>query len=142
MSEAKTGNTVKIHYTGKLDNGTIFDSSKQREPFQFTIGQGQVIPGFEESVLGMQTGETKSFNIPCDKAYGQKQDELIIEIPKENIPNEVEYDVGTHLQIQQPNGQVVAVLVKSINENTVTIDANHPLAGENLTFEIELLEVS
>ncbi len=137
---ATNGNMVKVHYTGTLGDGSVFDSSLQREPLQFKLGNGQVIPGFEEAVLGMQVGETKTVTIKADQAYGQKRAELIITLEKEKIPAELNPQIGDQLQMKQPDGAAVIVTVISINEKTITLDANHNLAGKDLTFELTLVE--
>lgn len=141
MVQAKPGDTVKIHYTGKLDDGTVFDSSVEREPLEFTLSSGQVIPGFDQAVLGMSPGETKTETIPMDQAYGPYREEMVLEVNKQQMPPDLEPEVGQQLQLQQANGQIVAVLVTGVTDSTVTLDANHPLAGEDLTFEIQLVEI-
>ena len=141
MSEAKNGDNVKIHYTGKLDDGTIFDSSVNREPLQFTLGKGQVIPGFEQAVVGMNTGDTKTTTIPADKAYGPYKKEMVLEVSKAELPKGIEVQVGQQLQITQPNGQAFIVTAINMSESHITLDANHPLAGKDLTFDIQLVEI-
>jgi FKBP-type peptidyl-prolyl cis-trans isomerase 2 len=142
MAQAKNGNTVKVHYTGKLKDGTTFDSSADREPLEFTLGQGEIIPGFEEAVVGMEPGESKSFDIPADKAYGPHQRELVTEIDRNQVPPKMEIHVGQQLELQSPDGRKKVVTITEITESSVTLDANHPLAGQDLQFEIELLEVA
>ena len=142
MVQAKAGDTVKIHYTGKLDDGTVFDSSVNREPLEFTLSGGQVIPGFDQAVVGMTPGETKTQKIPMDQAYGPYREEMVVEIAREQMPPDLQPEVGQQLQIQQPNGETVPVMVTVVTDSTVTLDANHPLAGEDLTFDIQLVEVS
>ena len=142
MVQAKPGDTVKIHYTGKLDDGTVFDSSANREPLEFTINEGQVIPGFEQAVVGMSPGESKTEKIPMDRAYGPHREEMVLEVGREQIPPDLQPEVGQQLQIQQPNGQPVAVFVTDVTDAKVTLDANHPLAGEDLTFDIHLVEIA
>ncbi|HAJ64940.1 MAG TPA: peptidylprolyl isomerase [Cyanobacteria bacterium UBA8543] len=142
MVQAKPGDTVKIHYTGKLDDGTVFDSSVSREPLEFTLSGGQVIPGFDQAVVGMSPGETKTQKIPMDQAYGPYREEMVVEIAREQMPPDLQPEVGQQLQIQQANGQTVPVMVTVVTDSTVTLDANHPLAGEDLTFDIQLVEVS
>jgi peptidylprolyl isomerase len=142
MVQAKPGDTVKIHYTGKLDDGTVFDSSVNREPLEFTLSGGQVIPGFDEAVLGMSPGESKTQKIPMDQAYGPHRDEMVLEISRQQIPPELEPEVGQQLQVQQENGQTIPVFVTEVTESNVTLDANHPLAGEDLTFDIQLVEIA
>lgn len=142
MSEAKKGDKVKVHYTGKLDDGTVFDTSSGREPLEFTIGEGKIIPGFENAVAGMEPGQSKTEKIPADQAYGPHMKELVVEVGKDQIPPDIETEIGTQLQIKQENGQTTMVRVTELNDDTVTLDANHPLAGKDLTFEIELLETA
>ncbi|HEY9633126.1 MAG TPA: peptidylprolyl isomerase [Coleofasciculaceae cyanobacterium] len=141
MIQAKSGDTVKIHYTGKLDDGTVFDSSVDREPLEFTLDSGQVIPGFDQAVLGMTPGETKTEKIPMDQAYGPYREEMVVQVGREQMPPELQPEVGQQLQVQQGNGQTIPVVVTEVTEATVTLDANHPLAGEDLTFEIQLVEI-
>ena len=141
MIQAKSGDTVKIHYTGKLDDGTVFDSSVDREPLEFTLDSGQVIPGFDQAVLGMTPGETKTEKIPMDQAYGPHRPEMVLEVSRQQMPAELQPEVGQQLQVQQGNGQTIPVVVTEVTEATVTLDANHPLAGEDLTFEIQLVEI-
>jgi FKBP-type peptidyl-prolyl cis-trans isomerase 2 len=142
MVQAKPGDTVKIHYTGRLDDGTVFDSSVNREPLEFTLSGGQVIPGFDEAVLGMTPGESKTQKIPMDQAYGPHREEMVLEISRQQIPPELEPEVGQQLQVQQENGQAIPVFVTEVTESNVTLDANHPLAGEDLTFDIQLVEIA
>lgn len=142
MSVAQEGNTVKIHYKGSLDNGTIFDTSEGRDPLEFTLGSGQVIAGFDEAVSGMTVGEKKSVKIPVDKAYGPRNEELVIAAPKEHVPADINPEIGQKLQMGGPNGELVVVTVVEISETHITLDANPPLAGEDLNFDIELVEVA
>lgn len=142
MSEAKKGDTVTIHYTGRLSDGTVFDSSRERDPLEFTLGEGRVIPGFENAVEGMETGESKTAEIPPAEAYGPRKEELVMAIPRERLPEGMDPDVGDQLQMTTAEGQVVPVRVAGADEGSVTVDANHPLAGQDLTFDIELVEVS
>jgi peptidylprolyl isomerase len=137
---AKNGSVVKVHYTGTLVDGSVFDSSLKREPLQFKLGCGQVIPGFEQAVLSMNVGETKTVTIPADQAYGQRRDDLILVVEKEKVPADLAPKVGDRLQIRQPNNTPVLVVVTDINEKTITLDANHALAGKDLTFELTLIE--
>jgi peptidylprolyl isomerase len=142
MAEAKTNDTVKVHYTGRLTDGTVFDSSLGREPLEFTIGQKAVIAGFEEGVIGMAVGETKTVSIASQDAYGPYLDDLIGTVGRVHIPQDIELKVGTILQMQAPDGGVTLVRVKDLNDENVTLDANHPLAGKDLTFDINLLEIA
>ncbi len=141
MSKAKDGDTVKVHYTGTLKNGEVFDTSEEREPLEFTLGQGQLIPGFEKAVIGMGEGDSTKVEIPSDEAYGEAREDLIINVPKDQLPEGVTPEIGMQLQVNQPNGQPVPVRITKIGDNDLTLDANHPLAGEDLTFDIELVEV-
>ncbi len=141
MAEATNGDTVRIHYTGYLDNEEQFDSSAGRDPLEFTLGSNQVIPGFEQAVLGMNEGEKKTVTIDPENAYGQYRDELLMEVERSQIPKDVDPEVGMNLQAQHQDGSTVNLKVTQVSDDSVTLDANHPLAGENLTFEIELVEV-
>ena len=141
MSQAKDGDSVKIHYTGTLDSGETFDSSKGRAPLEFTLGSGQVIPGFDKAVSGMAVGETKTETIPAAEAYGERREEMILKVPKSQVPPDVKVEVGSRLAMKTQDGQEVPVEVTEITEESITLDANHPLAGKALTFEIELVEV-
>lgn len=141
MAQAQHGDTVKVHYTGKLDDGTVFDSSVDREPLEFTIGEGSIIPGFEQAVVGMSKGESKTETIPTENAYGPYVEEMVVTIDRQQMPAEIEPEVGQQLHIQQPDGQLVPVMVTDVSNSTVTLDANHPLAGEDLTFDIQLVEI-
>ena len=142
MTEVKNGDTVRIHYTGTLTDGSVFDNSEGRDPLEFTAGAGQVIPGMDEEMAGMKVGEKKTLNIPCDKAYGPLNPAGRQSIPREGIPDDIPLEIGTQLQMQSPDGQVLPVTVVEVDEATVTLDANHPLAGKDLTFEIELVSVN
>lgn len=141
MSIIKEGDTVTVHYTGTLNSGEVFDSSKDREPLSFTLGQGQLIAGFEKAVIGLSVGDTTTTNIPATEAYGERNPEMIVEVPKNQLPTEIEAKVGVQLQLNQPNGQAIPVQITEVNEDTITIDANHPLAGKNLSFEIEIVSI-
>lgn len=142
MSQAKSGDTVKIHYTGTLDDGTQFDSSAGREPLEFTVGSGQVIPGFDKAVEGMAVGDEKDVNIEPDDAYGPRQEEMMQEVPKSALPAELEPTEGMNLQAQGQDGQVINVTIASVSDDSITVDANHPLAGKALNFNIQLVEIS
>ncbi|MCP6763219.1 MAG: peptidylprolyl isomerase [Fischerella sp. CENA71] len=141
MGQAKLGDTVKVHYTGKLDDGTVFDSSAERDPLQFAIGEGLVIPGFEQAVVGMTPGESKRTNIPADEAYGPYRPELVMVVDKERIPTDISVEVGQMLQISQSNGQAIPVVVTEVSDSQITLDANHPLAGQELIFDIQLVQI-
>ena len=137
----KNGDTVKVHYTGRLADGTVFDSSRERKALQFTIGSGMLIPGFDRAVVSMELGESKNVKIPMQDAYGPYCNELVQEVNRNDIPSGVELEVGQKLQAQNDDGQTIVIKVINISESTVTLDANHPLAGEDLTFDIELIEI-
>lgn len=141
MAQAKSGDTVRVHYTGTLKDGTIFDSSRERDPLEIALGQNQVIPGFEKAVVGMSPGETCKTTIPCDEAYGPRRDGLVITVDRKQVPSEIQPEVGQHLTVTKDTGEDVPVVVSEVSDETVTLDANHPLAGKDLTFEIELVEV-
>jgi len=142
MTEAKRGDTVKVHYRGTLKDGSVFDSSKDREPLQFTIGSGQVITGFEEAVSGMKVGEQKTVLIPCNKAYGELQEDLVMTVPQTQVPPDLNVEVGMRLEVGGVDGEVLRVTVIEVNENAVVLDANPPLAGKDLTFDLELMEIA
>jgi len=142
MTQAKSGDTVRIHYTGTLKDGSVFDSSEGRDPLEFQLGSGQVIPGFDEGVSGMEVGEKKTVEIPCDQAYGPIHPEAMQDVPRAEIPDDIPLDLGTQLQMQAPNGQTMMVTVANVTDEKVTLDANHPLAGKDLTFALELVEIA
>lgn len=141
MARAKVGDMVQVHYTGKLDDGEVFDSSVDRNPLEFSIGAGQVIPGFEEAIVGMEPGQEKTVRIPAEEAYGPHRAEMMLAVDRAEVPPEIEPQVGQQLQLVQPNGQTMIVTVTEVTDQQVTMDANHPLAGKALTFDIRLLEV-
>ncbi len=138
---AKDGDIVQVQYTGKLADGTVFDSSVGGDPLEFTLGKGQMIPGFEKAVRGMKAGEKKTFTIPAAEAYGQRKDNLTSEVSRDKLPSGMAPTVGQQLQTKLADGTVITVVITKVTETTVTIDANHPLAGKDLTFEIELLKI-
>ena len=142
MSQAKSGDTVRIHYTGTLDDGTEFDSSAGREPLEFSLGSGQVIAGFDNAVEGMAVGDSKTVTLPPDKAYGDRHEKLLQEVPKTSLPDDMKPEVGMALQTQSPDGQVMNLVIADVSEESITVDANHPLAGQALTFAIELVEIA
>jgi peptidylprolyl isomerase len=142
MIQAKEGDTVKVHYTGKLDDGTVFDSSENGTPLEFTIGSGMIIPGFEQAVIGMAPGESKTETIPTHNAYGPYQEEMVLTVDRQQMPTEIELEIGQQLQLQHPTGEVIPVIITEVSPVTVTLDANHPLAGETLTFDIQLVEIA
>ena len=141
MTEAKAGQTVKVHYTGTLEDGSEFDSSKGRDPLEFTLGAGQVIAGFDEAVTGMKVGDSKTVNIPSDEAYGPHHADLVHSVNRDQIPEEIDLFVGARLQASGPEGPV-NLMVTEVGDKTVAMDANHPLAGKDLTFALELVDIS
>ena len=142
MIRAAEQDTVKVEYTGKLRDGTIFDASQEDRPLRFIIGKNEVIPGFEEAVAGMYQGESKTVTIPCDKAYGTSDPELVTQIDRSTIGQDVDLQVGGQLEVTNHDGSVFHVMVKDFTEALITLDANHPLADKDLTFDIKLLEVT
>lgn len=140
--QAKYGDTVKVHYTGKLDDGTVFDSSVSQEPLEFQIGSGSIIPGFEQAIVGMTPGDSKTEVIPAEQAYGPYVEEMVVIIDRQQMPPEIEPEVGQQLQIQRSPDQIIPVVVTDVSGSKVTLDANHPLAGEDLTFDIELVDIA
>ena len=140
--QAEHGSRVKVHYTGRLDDGTVFDSSEGREPLAFTIGLGQMIPGFEQGVVGMEVGQSRVINIAATDAYGEYRPEGVLDVQRSEIGAEMELEVGMRLQATQEGGRRVDMQVIAITDDTVTLDANHPLAGKDLTFDIQVVEVS
>lgn len=141
MARAQIGDTVRVHYLGKLQNGTVFDTTLAHEPVEFTIGQGQVIPGFEQAVIGLEPGEQLTVTIPADKAFGPYRDEMVQMVHPEQLPKGVTLEVGRQMRIPQENGDGFVVTVTDVSDEAVTLDANHPLAGEDLTYEIRLEEI-
>ncbi len=141
MSQAKLGDTVSVHYTGKLEDGTVFDSSTDRDPLEFSLGDGNVIAGFEEAVIGMNLGDAKTVNIPSAQAYGPYQPELVMVVEREQFPSDLAVEIGQPLQIRHTSGQIIPVLVADVSEEDITLDANHPLAGQDLIFDIELIGI-
>jgi peptidylprolyl isomerase len=141
MNQAAAGDTVRIHYTGTLTDGTQFDSSSGRDPLEFELGSGQVIPGFDNAVDGMNVGDSKTVAIPPEEAYGVRHEQLVQEVPKSALPEELSPEVGMQLQSQGPDGQVMLLLVTEVADDTLTVDGNHPLAGQTLNFDIELVEI-
>ena len=141
MTQTKSGDKIRVHYTGKFKDGTVFDSSRERDPLEFTIGAGQLIKGFDNAVRGMEVGETKTVDISPEEAYGKKAKSLIVEVKKAEFPEGITPEVGQQLQTQDSDGRPVNMLVTKIEGDNVTLDANHPLAGKTLTFDIELLEI-
>jgi peptidylprolyl isomerase len=141
MLMAKAGDTVRVHYTGTLDDGTVFDSSQGREPLEFVLGSGMVIPGFELAITGMFVGTKKTHKIECADAYGDRDPQRVVMVPKEQLPPESNFQVGDAVGLQDPEGHQMMAMVASTSDEGVTLDMNHPLAGQDLTFELELMEI-
>lgn len=141
MAQVKAGDIVKVHYHGKLTDGTTFDSSEGRDPLEFVVGQGQVIKGFDNALIGMTIGEKKSVHIPVDEAYGPAQPENMLEFPKSEFPEGAEPEVGMHMHLSDNQGNVFPVVIAEVKENSVILDANHVLAGKDLIFDIELVAI-
>jgi peptidylprolyl isomerase len=142
MAEVKTGDTVRIHYTGTLTDGTVFDSSNGRDPLEFVVGSGQIIGGLDKALPGMQVGEKKSVPVPCLEAYGESNPDARQSIPRSEIPPHIPLDLGAQLQVQTQTGQTMVVVVAEVTDTEVTLDANHPLAGKDLVFDIELVAIA
>ena len=141
MAQAKQGDTVKVHYTGKLEDGSVFDNSIDRDPLQFEVGTGQVIPGFEQAVIGMSPDELKTIEVPADEAYGPYREEMAVVVDQNQFPADLNIEVGQQLQVNQSEDQKIIVMVTDVSESGITLDANHPLAGKDLTFDIQLIEI-
>jgi peptidylprolyl isomerase len=141
MTQVKPGDTVRIHYTGTLADGSTFDSSAGRDPLEFTVGSGQIIPGLDIALPGMAVGDKKVVEVPCAQAYGEADPNARQAVPRGEIPADIPLDLGTQLQVQTPTGQVMQVVVAEVTDTEVTLDANHPLAGRDLTFAIELMDI-
>ena len=142
MGQAKNGDTVKVHFTGRLENGEVFSNSKDDQPLEFTLGSGKIIPGFEEGIIGMEVGETKTITVPPEEAYGPRRKELIVDVEKTDLPENITPAIGEQIQIRQKDGNPIKVTITDMNEDTVTLDANHPLAGNTLFFHVELVEIA
>ncbi len=141
MTQAKKGDTVQVHYTGRLDDGTVFDSSLEREPLEFEVGGGMVIEGFDAAITGMAVGETKTVRIPCGQAYGEHRPELAISVQRSQIPPDITPEIGMTLSIRLEDGSTPHVHISAMDEETITLDANHPLAGQDLLFELALVKI-
>ena len=141
MTQVKPGDTVRIHYTGTLADGSTFDSSAGRDPLEFTVGSGQIIPGLDIALPGMAVGDKKVVEVPCAQAYGEADPNARQAVPRAEIPADIPLDLGMQLQVQTPTGQVMQVVVDEVTDTEVTLDANHPLAGRDLTFAIELMDI-
>ncbi|MDG1871021.1 MAG: peptidylprolyl isomerase [Flavobacterium sp.] len=142
MTQVKENNTVKVHYTGKLADGQVFDTSEGKEPLAFTLGEGRLIPGFEKGLIDMKLNEKKTINITKDDAYGDPREDLIIEVPKTELPQEMTPEVGMGLVSRTPEGQEMNLMVVEVREETVVLDGNHPLAGKDLIFDLEVVEIT
>ena len=141
MRSAKTGSRVKATYTVKLENGKVFDMPEGYMPLEFTVGKGEVIRGLEEAVIGMKAGDTKTVTMPPEKAYGPKQKELIKKLKRSKFPDNIKPIVGLEIQARQPDGNIIDLIITDISDEEITLDANHPLAGKDLIFDIQLLEI-
>ncbi|HXE79148.1 MAG TPA: peptidylprolyl isomerase [Vicinamibacterales bacterium] len=141
MAHPRAGDTVRVHYTGRLDDGRVFDSSREREPLELTLGEGSVIPGFEEAITQMEPGDVRTVRIPAEKAYGEHRAELVLSVDRAELPSGIQPRVGQHLQLRHDDGEVTIARIADVTAEHVTIDANHPLAGHDLTFELELVAV-
>jgi|AntRauTorckE6833_2_1112554.scaffolds.fasta_scaffold24202_2 FKBP-type peptidyl-prolyl cis-trans isomerase 2 len=141
LSTVKNGDTVKVHYTGKLEDGSIFDSSQEKDPLEITLGEGKLIPGFEKAVIGLEVGDSTTATIESGDAYGERREDLEVTIERSQLPEDITPEVGMQLQLNQPNGQPVPVKITKVEEENIIIDANHPLAGKDLEFDIELVEI-
>jgi peptidylprolyl isomerase len=141
MEKAKKGDKVKVNYVGTLDDGTVFDSSEGREPLGFTVGSGQVISGFDEGATGLAPGEKRTVHIPADKAYGEYQDDLVVEVDRDQLPPDMDFKIGDQFQIRREGSRPMLVTVAKVADDKVTLDGNHPLAGKDLNFDIELVAI-
>jgi len=141
MAQAKSGDTVRVHYTGKLDDGTVFDTSLSREPLELTIGNHDLIPAFEQAIVGMEPGESKSINVSPDEAFGPYREDMVVDLDRTRFPEDMDLQVGRRLEMTENGSRTITVTITDVSETTVTVDANHPLAGEELTFDIQLVEI-
>ncbi|MTI00298.1 peptidylprolyl isomerase [Roseibium sp. RKSG952] len=142
MTEVKSGDTVRIHYKGTLNDGTVFDSSEGRDPLEFTVGSGQIIPGLDSAMPGMQVGDAKLVNVAAADAYGPVQEAAQQEVPLSQVPDHIPLEIGAELQVETPDGQIMTVRVAALSDESVLLDANHPLAGQDLNFDITLVEIA
>jgi FKBP-type peptidyl-prolyl cis-trans isomerase 2 len=142
MAQANTGDSVKVHYTGKLPDGSVFDSSVERDPLSCTIGEGHLIPAFEQALVGMEIGDKKTIQVDSSDAYGPHREELLFKVPNEQFSDDLKPEVGQQLQVEQEDGNSMIVSVTEVSESGVTLDANHPLAGQDLTFDLEMIEIA
>ena len=141
MSQVKKNDTVKVHYTGKLEDGQVFDTSEGREPIEFTLGEGQLIPGFEKGLIDMKVNEKKTITIPKEEAYGEPRPELVQEVEKNQLPEEIKPEVGMGLVSKTPDGREMNLIVAEVKDETIVVDGNHPLAGKDLVFDLEVVEI-
>jgi len=141
VAQAQAGDTVQVHYTGRLDDGTVFDSSVGGEPIEFVLGAHHVIPGFEDGVTGMEVGETKTILIPSDQAYGPRMEEMVLTIPRDQVPPHITLELGEMLELSQSSGETIAVQITALTDTIVTLDGNHPLAGADLTFDLQVSNI-
>jgi len=141
MAQVEDGDTVEVHYTGKLEDGTVFDTTANRDPLQFRIGEGQIIPRVERALIGMEPGESKVINVPANEAYGPHHEELVLTVGRDIFPEDAQPEVGRQFMIRQPDSQTIVAMVTDVTESSVTLDANHSLAGKDLIFDIQLLEI-
>ncbi len=142
MSEAKSGDTVKVHFTGRLENGEVFTKSEDEKPLELTLGAGQLIEGFERGIVGMKVGDKKTITVPPEQGYGSRQEELVVEMDRHDLPDHITPAVGKALRVRRHDGDDIHLIIMDMNEDTVTLDANHPLAGVTLFFELELVEIA
>jgi len=142
MQQVKQGDKIKVHYHGKLTSGETFDSSAGREPLEFEVGSGMVIKGFDDGVTGMKVGEKKTINIPSDEAYGPVNPDMLMDFPKERFPADMQMELGMQLMMSDPSGQQFPVKINEIKDDVIVLDGNHPLAGEELIFDLELVEIT
>ncbi|RLG24869.1 peptidylprolyl isomerase [Methanosarcinales archaeon] len=141
MAQVQDGDTVKVHYTGKLEDGTVFDTTANRDPMQFRIGEGQVIPRFEQAMIGMAPGESKTVEVPADEAYGPHHEELVLMVDRNIFPEDAQPEVGLQFEVRQTDSPPIVAMVTDVTESNATLDANHPLAGKDLIFDVQLLEI-
>ena len=141
MAQVQDGDTVKVHYTGKLEDGTVFDTTANRDPMQFRIGEGQVISRFEQAMIGMAPGESKTVEVPADEAYGPHHEELVLMVDRNVFPEDAQPEVGLQFEVRQTDSPPIVAMVTDVTESNATLDANHPLAGKDLIFDVQLLEI-
>lgn len=142
MAGASQGDTVKVHYTGRLEDGTLFDSSEEREPLEVVIGENQVIVGFEQALVGMEVGVAKTVTVPCDEAYGPHRPEMLHEVPREELPEDVSPTLGQQVVMRAPDGTEVFAVISEVSSAKIVLDMNHPLAGKTLIFDIRMMEIT